>query len=225
MAVSTDHLFSIAVWARDLSAGEAARAARGITERTLPKGAYLCHRGDRLDSWTGVITGLLKLSAVSSLGKPVTFSGMPAGGWFGEGSVIKDEPRQYDIMALRETRIASLNGATFRWLFEMSAGFNRFLVRQLNERLGQFIGMVGHERMLDSTGRVARNIAWLFNPVLFPAAGEQIEISQEEIGLLAGVSRQAANHSLKELEAKGYLMVLPDGIRMLDRDALLHYGD
>lgn len=225
MAVSTDYLLTIATWAHELTPAEAEQAARGITEKTVPKGGYLCHRGDRMDSWTGIVSGLLKLSAVSSLGKPVTFSGLAAGGWFGEGTVIKDELRQYDIMALRESRIASLNGATFRRLFETSTGFNRFLVRQLNERLGQFIGMVAHQRMLDSTGQVARNIAWLLNPVLFPAAGNKIEISQEEIGLLAAVSRQATNRCLKLLEEKGYLKVLPDGIRVLDREALMHYGE
>ena len=45
---------------------------------------------------------------------------------------------------------------TFFWLFENSVAFNRFLVRQLNERVGQFIGRWKHGRMLDATpSRVA----------------------------------------------------------------------
>ena len=91
--------------------------------------------------------------------------------WFGEGSVIKGEPRQYDLVALRETRLALMNRATFLWLFEHSAAFNRFLVHQFNERLAQFISLAETERTLDSTGRLARNLAWLFNPILYPDLG------------------------------------------------------
>src|SRR5262249_39280880 len=72
--------------------------------------------------------------------------------------------------------------ATFLWLFEHSVAFNRFLVRQLNERLGQFIAVVEYDRTLNVAERVARNIAWLFNPVLFPGGKGHLEITQEELG-------------------------------------------
>jgi CRP-like cAMP-binding protein len=114
--------------------------------------------------------------------------------------------------------------ATFLWLFENSVAFNRFLVRQLNERLGQFIALAEYDRMLDATGRLARNIAWLFNPVLYPNLGMQLEISQEEIGLLCGLSRQAANKSLQILEGKGLLRVEHGGITVLDLERLSRYG-
>ena len=111
---------------------------------------------------------LVKLSIVSRSGKAVTLHGIRAGGWFGEGTVLKNEPRHYDLVALRDTRMALMERATFLWLFENSVAFNRFLVRQrLDERLGQFIALAEYDRMLDATGRLARNIAWLFNAVLY----------------------------------------------------------
>ena len=79
--------------------------------------------------------------------------------------MLKNEPRRYDVVALRDTRLAMMNRGTFVWLFENSVGFNRFLVRQLNERLGQFIGLLEYGRTLDATARLARSIASLFNPV------------------------------------------------------------
>ena len=154
----------------------------------------------------------------------MTLAGIRAGGWFGEGTVLKNEPRHYDLVALRDTRLALMERATFLWLFENSVAFNRFLVRQLNERLGQFIALAEYDRMLDATGRLARNIAWLFNPVLYPNLGTQLEISQEEIGLLCGLSRQAANKSLQILEGKGLLRVEHGGITVLDLERLSRYG-
>ena len=121
-------------------------------------------RGDPFDYWTGIVTGLARMGTVSSGGKAVTLAGMTAGAWFGEGSMLKSELRRYDVVALRDTRLALMDRSTFFWLFENSVAFNRFLVRQLNERVGQFIGALEHGRTLDATSRVARSIASLFNP-------------------------------------------------------------
>ena len=77
-----------------------------------------------------MITGLLKLGTVSRNGKAVTLAGIGAGGWFGEGTVLKSEARQYDLFALRNTRMALMDRATFFWMFENSVGFNRYLIRQ-----------------------------------------------------------------------------------------------
>ncbi len=223
--ITPDRLRSIAFWSHDLNEKEFEQARRGIVEKAFPKGAYICHRGDRLDAWTGVADGLIKLSTVSRSGKAVTLAGLRAGGWFGEGTVLKDEPRQYDLVALRDTRMALMNRATFFWLFENSVAFNRFLVKQFNERLGQFIALVEYDRMLDAPGRLARNIAWLFNPVLYPGLAMHLEISQEELGLLCGMSRQVANKCLKILESKGLLRIEHSGITVLQLARLSRYGE
>jgi CRP/FNR family cyclic AMP-dependent transcriptional regulator len=212
-----------AIWARELREDELERARRGMVERHFPKGAYICHRGDQLDYWTGMISGLVKISTISHSGKAMTFAGVGPGGWFGEGSVIKDETRKYDLVAIRDTRLAMMPRATFMWLFENSTGFNRFLVRQLNERLGQFIATTEYDRMLGPKARVARNLSWLFNPVLYPGTRDEIEISQEELGLLAGLSRPVVGRSLRDLEAEGLLTVSHNRITVLDLASLQSY--
>jgi CRP/FNR family cyclic AMP-dependent transcriptional regulator len=218
-----EELRQIAFWADALTEAEAARALKGISERRFPAGGYICHRGDRLDYWIGVISGLVKISAISADGKAMTFAGGAVGGWIGEGTVLKNEERKYDLVALRDTRLAMMNRATFMWLFDTSVGFTRFLVRQLNERMGQFIATIECDRIHDPTARVARNLSWLFNPVLYPNAGSHIEITQEELALLAGVSRQVANKSLLRLEAAGLLANERGGIRIVDLERLARF--
>ena len=223
--MTPDRLRAIAFWAGELTGTELERACRGLVEKTWPAGATIVHRGDAFDYWTGVVSGLVKISSVSSSGKAVSLAGMPAGMWFGEGSMLKGERRQYDLVTLRESRLAMMNRTTFAWLFENSVGFNRFLVRQFNERLGQFIALVEHDRMLDGVARVARVIAWLFNPVLNPNIGRSLDISQEELGLIAGLSRQVANRALQILEAEGLLKITQASLTPLDLPALSRYGD
>ena len=222
--ISDERLRQIAFWSGDLTEREFEQARRGIVEKAYAKGAYICHRGDRMESWSGVTAGIVKLATVSRNGKAVTLAGLRAGGWFGEGTVLKNEARQYDLVALRDTRMASMDRSTFLWLFENSVGFNRFLVKQFNERLGQFIALVEYDRMLDAPARLARNVAWLFNPVLYHDLEMHLDISQEEIGLLSGISRQMANKSLQILENKSLLRVERGGITVLDLNKLAQYG-
>jgi CRP-like cAMP-binding protein len=96
---------------------------------------------------------------------------------------------------------------------------------QINERLGQFIGLLESERLLDTDARVARCLAGLFNPILYPGLGPQLTISQEEIGLLSGVSRQRVNRSLKTLEDAGFLSTEYGGITIRDLDGLRRFGN
>lgn len=221
--IAPDELRAIAAWSRDLTQPEFDEARRGVSLKTYGKGSNICHVGDRLESWTGVAEGLVKMSTTSKTGKSATLAGMRAGAWFGEGTVIKAEPRRYELVALRETRLALMRRSTFLWLFEHSAAFNRFLVHQFNERLAQFIALAETERTLDSTGRLARNLAWLFNPILYPDQDKTLAISQEELGLLAGMSRQIANQGLAKLEALGLLEVGHGSVTIRDLDRLARY--
>lgn len=207
-------------WFVALTPPETERARKGLGERSYSAGCYICHRGDRFEFWTGVISGLVKISAISEGGKAMTFAGIGAGGWFGEGSVLKNEPRKYDLVALRDTRLELLGRSTFDWLFQHSVGFNRFLVHQLNERMGQFISTIELDRIHDTPARVARHIAWLLNPVLYPGIGTHIEITQEELALLAGLSRASTNRGLQVLEAAGLIRSERGGITVLDLAAL-----
>ena len=223
--ITPDYLRHIASWSRELPEREIEAACAGITERSYRAGEFVFLRGDRFDYWTGVVTGLMRMSIVSRGGKAMTFTGLSAGAWFGEGTVLKKEPRRYDMTALRDSRLALMDQATFFRLYENSVAFNRFLVVQLNERLGQFIGLVEYGRTLDVTARLARSIASLFNPILYPDLSRHLEITQEEIGALSGISRQNANQCLKRLEKEGLLRLEYGGVSILDIERLRSYGE
>ena len=223
--IAPDHLKRIAAWSRDLSEREIEIARAGISERSYRANEYIFMRGDDFEYWTGVVTGLARMGIVSRGGKAASFAGLTAGAWFGEGSVLKNEARRYDVMALRDTRLALMDRKTFVWLFENSVAFNRFLVNQLNERLGQFIAFLEYGRTLDATARLARSIASLFNPILYPEGTRHLEITQEEIGALSGISRQNANQCLKRLEKDGLLRLEYGGVTVVDLERLRNYGE
>jgi len=217
-------ILAASLWARSLTPRQLERVHAETQVRDFPAGAYVCRKGEPVEHWFGVIDGLVKMTSVNPAGKTTTFTGVTSGGWFGEGSILKDKTRKYDIGALRATRMALMPRATFEWLLDSDIGFNRFLLMQLNERLSQFIAMVEYQRLLGPDARVARSLAALFNPLLYPEQATEVQLSQEEVGYLSGVSRQRVNRALQVLEKAGLLKVEYGRIRILDLDGLRSFG-
>lgn len=210
-------------WFTSLAPEHAHRVRDAIHMRQFDAGAHVCHKGQRSRAWLGVVEGLVKLSCISASGKSVTFAGVPAGSWFGEGSVLKREPRRYDVIALRRSTIAFLDERSFHWLLDHSIPFNRALLGHLNERLGQLMGAKEHAWLLSLEGRVAAALGEMFNPILYPATRRGIEISQEELGYLAGVSRQRVNRALAALRKAGIVEVAYGRVVVLDRARLSRF--
>lgn len=207
-------------WLRVLQPAERQRAESDIKVGDALAGDYVCRIGKPVTYWFGVVEGLLKMHTDDQEGHPLTFAGLPPGGWFGEGTVLKREVYRYNIQALRKSTVAGLPVETFHWLLDHSIGFNRFVMGQLNERLGQFIAAREIDRMNNPDLRVARSLASLFNPVLYPGVGEMLRITQQELAYLVGLSRQRVNEALSSLQEQGMIRVEYGGLRILDLPAL-----
>lgn len=216
----TDAELQAIPWMRLLSVDERERAATDLKVADAVPGDMLCRTGRPATYWFGVIDGLLKMSTDNAQGQTITYTGIPPGGWFGEGTALKREAYRYNIQALRKSRVAGLHVDTFHWLLDHSIAFNRFVMNQLNERLGQFIAAREIDRMNNPDVRVARSLAALFNPVLYPGVGEVLRITQQELAYLVGLSRQRVNEALTTLASQGSIAVEYGGLRVLNLAAL-----
>ena len=218
-----DELLAIP-WLEVLDERQRERVALEIKVSDALPGDFICRTARPVTYWFGVIDGLLKMSTDNAEGQTMTYTGIPPGGWFGEGTALKREPYRYNIQALRSSIVAGLPVDTFHWLLDHSIGFNRFVMNQINERLGQFIAAREIDRMNNPDARVARSLAALFNPVLYPGVGELLRITQQELAYLVGLSRQRVNSALNALQAEGLIRVEYGGVRVLDLKGLRGHG-
>ena len=212
------------LWAPALTPDELDRVVHESSERRIAIGGYAVRRGEPAEHWIGVIDGLVKMSISQPDGRVSTFTGVTSGGWAGEGSLLKPARWGYDGVAVRQTRLACVPRHTFERLVSTSLAFNRFLLSHINARLSMFIGMVEWDRLLGPDARVARCLASLFDPNLYPHADPFVRLSQEEIGLLAAVSRQRTNEALHALERHALLRVEFGGVTVLDVAGLRGYS-
>ena len=210
-------------WMTTLTSAEAAVAAANMRVLRAESGEYLCRVGRPVTFWFGLDRWPAEDEQRQRTGHADHVHRPAAGGWFGEGTCLKHEPYRYNIQALRKSLVAGITVPTFDWLLDRSIGFNRFVMRQLNERLGQFIAAREIDRMSDPDVRVARSLAALFHPVLYPGVGDLLRITQQELGYLVGLSRQRVNQALQALQDARVIRVEYGGVRVLDLEALRRY--
>ncbi len=214
---SLDQLLSLSPWMDELSPEQVQKVRGAVRHRDFEAGGLVCRKGEPTNVWVGVCDGIVKLSVDSANGKQVSLAtGISKGSWFGEGSLLKREPRKYDVVALRKSVVAFMPEETFFWLLKESIAFNRFLLNQFNERLAQFIGFMEYDRLLAPEARVARALASMFNHQLYPGTNFTLEISQEELGNLSGISRQRVNKALQVLQEEQIVDVKYGAITVLD---------
>ncbi|NDG38010.1 MAG: Crp/Fnr family transcriptional regulator [Betaproteobacteria bacterium] len=211
-------------WLAMVSEADRHEAAAALQVVSADPGERVCRTGAPSTFWFGVIDGLLKMSNVNLEGQQITYTGLPPGAWFGEGTLLKREIYRYNIEALRKSTVAGLPLAVFWRLLERSIPFNRFVMNQLNERLGQFIAAREIDRVNQPDARVARSLAALFHPVLYPGVGQLLRITQQELAYLVGLSRQRVNSALNALQAEGLIRVEYGGVRVLDLKGLRGHG-
>ena len=218
------HFLDVSPWSSCLNQAQMDRVRLECSMRGFEAGSTVCLRGSPAMHWLGVVEGMLKVDTIAADGRGTTFAGVPAGAWFGEGAALKGEPRPYAVVAIRDSNVAFMPRATFIWLIDESRAFSRWVIDQLNARLGHYVAMVETFRLQDVTARVAYCLSELFNPQLYPATRRELVISQEEIARLCGLSRQNVNRELHKLEKAGLLAIRYGVIEVIDLEGLQKFS-
>ncbi len=182
------------------------------------KGAIMMPAGSAVEGWHAVLSGLVMLQSPASKGRASAFIGVPDGEWFGEGSAMKPEPRKYNVVALRPTTLLCLPLPLFATLRESSLAFNQFLVQHLNMRLGQAMTIIEAGRTQSPEHRVA-----LYLSRLFWRSTRRLNLTQDELGQLVGLSRQTVNKVLRSLEGMGIVSLDFGRVAIVDDEALNAY--
>ncbi|MBU1353855.1 MAG: Crp/Fnr family transcriptional regulator [Gammaproteobacteria bacterium] len=182
------------------------------------KGDVMLPAGSAVNGWYAVLSGLVMLQSPTSHRRSSAFIGVPDGDWFGEGSALKPEARRYNVVALRPTTLLCLPLPLFATLRESSMAFNQFLVLHLNMRLGQAMTIIEAGRTQSPEHRVA-----LYLSRLFWRSTRRLNLTQDELGQLVGLSRQTVNKVLRALEVIGIVSLNFGRVAIVDDEALNAY--
>ncbi|WP_168790638.1 Crp/Fnr family transcriptional regulator [Paraburkholderia aromaticivorans] len=220
VSLTLDELLAQSPWFARLDEPVKSRVRADASERAVAAGQTLGHHGERQHVWFGMLEGLIKWSITARDGQTVTLGGQSVGSWFGEGTLIRNAPRESDLIALRDSRVAQIPRTTFNWLREHQPSFNEFLLLQVNERLHWFMGAVAAYGLLDTDSLVARALVGMVQPLSNPGGEGHLPMSQEELANLAAVSRQTCNKAMTRFKSAGLVRTEYGGIVVLDLPGL-----
>jgi CRP/FNR family cyclic AMP-dependent transcriptional regulator len=207
-------------WFSQLPADKRAGVEAQVFTLSAERGAVVLPAGEQTQGWYGVLEGLVKISGRPTGGRRSDFLGVAQGEWFGEGAVLKNELRRYQVVALRDTELLCLPSAVFHDLQSSSLAFNQSLVTGLNLRVSQAMAMIEAGRTRSPLQRIALSLSRLFW-----SRTRQLDLTQDELASLAGMSRQTANVVLNALQAQGVIVLSMNRIKVLDDTALANLLD
>jgi CRP/FNR family transcriptional regulator, cyclic AMP receptor protein len=176
------------------------RVLRTCTRVRARKGEVMLRAGEPAQGWYALLSGFVKLQAAAGGDDVAAFLALTGGEWFGEGSVLRDEPRRYEVVALRDTELLCLPRAQFHELLAASLPFSHAVLHHMNQRLSQAMAIIEANR----SGSLEQRLALYLGPPFWHGL-RTLNLSQQELGTLAGMSRQSTNKALRCLEARGLI--------------------
>ena len=195
-------------WYRNLPHDLRSLVRQTTWEKSAAAGDTIARTGEPCTHWYGLMRGVLQMYVVGSDGTETTLYCLREGEWGGEGSLLKDEPRRYDLRALTPSHLCMLPRQTFDTLRGASIEFNHFLCDLMNARMGVFVGMLAASRLQGPEMQVAKGLMMLVD---FDGPDEQeLAVSQHDLALICGLSRQRVNMAISVFKRRDIVRSQPN---------------
>ncbi|KGD90130.1 cyclic nucleotide-binding protein [Achromobacter sp. RTa] len=217
---AVDRMLGVVPWYNGLPDAEREEIRGRLRMVSLGTGEYLFRAGERSPGWYGVVDGLVKWSSRGADGKTLSLAGFSTGSWFGEATMIRGARFEYEVVALRPSRVVILPRDTCERLWNNNIEFTKALMEHLAQRVDWLMASYTGNVLLDVDTMVARAVAAQLAAESHSGTDGRLKISQEEIASLCGVSRQRCNAALTRLARAGVLQTRYGGLTILDREAL-----
>jgi CRP-like cAMP-binding protein len=197
---------------------ELGRVAGAVRERTYPKNSVIVFEDDPGDALYIVAAGQVKVVLIGEDGREVILAVLAQGDFFGEMSLIDDEPRSAHVIAMEDAQLLVLRREDFQRGMEEYPRIALGLLRALSRRLRRADDKIGALVLLDVLGRVARVLLELADE----SGGDLItkRVTHHTLAQMIGSSRETVSRTIRELADRGLVEVGRRGIRIADRTAL-----
>ncbi len=202
----------------DLADTELARFSDVIREREYPKNSVILFEDDPGDALYIVSSGQVKVVLIGEDGREVILSVLGDGDFFGEMSLIDDEPRSAHVIAMKDSQLLVLRRDDFQARLGESPTIALKLLKVLVQRLRRADEKIGGLVLLDVNGRVAQ----LLLDLAEESGGPRItrRLTHHTIAQMIGSSRETVSRAMRELVEKGTIDVSRREITIKQPDVL-----
>lgn len=186
----------------------------------LAAGQRLFSRGAPPCGLYAVISGAVRVGAVSREGKEALLTLVEAPYWFGEISLFDGQPRTHDAFAEGPTQVLQIGQTVLLALLEREPAYWRHMALLMSQKLRLAFIALEEMSLLPAAPRLARRLLMMAEGYGESGPRRVIHLAQEQLALMLALSRQTTNQILKDLEARGALRLTYGEIELLDLEKL-----
>ncbi len=172
--------------------------ARLCQTRRLPVGQTLFVKGDPGDALYGVRRGQIRIESGTATGERLTIDVFGPGDLFGEIAVLDGRPRTADAVAAEDAELFVLPRGEFLAHLEHEPRLAIRLIELLCGRLRSTNDRTEEMMFLPLQTRLARRLSTLAEDF-----GAELQITQDELAGLVGVTRESVNRQLRAWRESG----------------------
>ncbi len=179
-------------------------------------GQIIFQQGDRGEALFIIASGLVRVFTLGDDGSEATIALLSEGESLGELALIDGGLRSASAVALEATSTVTITRDDFRDWLERTPAASLALLETLSARVRRTNQDLTDLVLLDLSERLARRLLALADA----ANGDSIRMTQAELGVRLGVTREAVNKQLRALERAGAVTLGRGSITVRDVDAL-----
>jgi CRP/FNR family transcriptional regulator, cyclic AMP receptor protein len=187
--------------------------------RTFKRGEVVFHQDDPADSLHLVVEGRFGIARRTTIGEDTLLAIRIRGQAFGELALVSGRERSATVTALEEGETLSVHRIDFDELRARHSSVDRVLVSLLARQLQRMNELLSEAFYENARRRVLRRLLELGN-VDEASGAEEIRITQEQLGALAGASRATVASVLAAERAHGTIEVKRGVTILRDRTAV-----
>lgn len=189
--------------------------------RPLAAGQYLFKRGDPPCGLYAVLDGTLRVSAVNEQGKEAVLSLVEWPYWFGEICLFDGLPRTHDACAVGPCTLLQVPQQALLNLLDETPRYWRDLALLMSHKLR--LSFIGLEQLslMPASARLAHRLLMMVEGYGDTEHSKRVlQLPQEDLAAMLGLSRQTTNGLLKDLQAQGIVRLGYGEIEILDAQRL-----
>ncbi len=190
---------------------------------TLEKDQAVFYTGDHFDGLYAVLDGSIRLGYIDIEGNQAVSAIVEPIMWFGEISLVDQQPRSHDAICMQNTTILQIHAKEIDKLIQQHPEFWFHIAQLTSQKLRfAFMELISIQTH-NIQQRLAQRLLFILNGYGNHLRIENncIHLSQEQLAQMLVCSRQTINQELQHLEKQGILKLAFKRIEILDH-ARLH---
>jgi CRP-like cAMP-binding protein len=194
--------------------------AAQVTERSYDKEALIVGAEDPGDALFIISSGRVKVALYGDNGREVILSVLKDGDFFGEMSLLDNQPRSANVRALEPSRLLMLSREPFHATLRAAPEVAIAILGEMSRRLRRADESIGNLSLLDVYGRVARfllDMGKQDGTVTDEGIRVRDRPTQQHMASMVGTSRETVSRALNEFQRRGLISM--DG-----KEILLKHG-